>query len=78
MVLRPTEPTNHRLAGGLGGVYNARLIAGAVAQLGERLHGMQEVRSSSLLSSMKTKPVLMRGFCYIKINRTRSTADKEP
>ncbi len=35
---------------------------GAIAQLGERLTGSQEVRSSILLSSTKKKPLAISGF----------------
>ena len=40
---------------------------GAVAQLGERLHGMEEVASSSLVSStilQEKNPSLSKGFCF--------------
>jgi hypothetical protein len=46
----PSRPVPHRAArGGFG----------AVAQLGERFHGMEEVRSSSLRSSTLVSPGAM-------------------
>ena len=36
---------------GVVGPYNSRLAWGAIAQLGERLHGMQEVSGSIPLTS---------------------------
>ena len=47
-------------------------ILGALAQLGERLHGMEEVESSILLRSTKRKQINLRkgdffvliGCCY--------------
>ena len=36
--------------------YNARLLRGGIAQLGERLHGMQEVSGSIPLTSTTKTP----------------------
>jgi hypothetical protein len=38
---------------------------GAIAQLGERLNGIQEVVGSSPTSSTSKKPRLSRGFCFV-------------
>jgi hypothetical protein len=38
---------------------------GAIAQLGERLNGIQEVRSSILLSSTADKQRKLKGLAYI-------------
>src|SRR5579859_8101715 len=45
---RPQETLDQRETGGL---YAARRLAGAIAQLGERLNGIQEVRGSTPLGS---------------------------
>ena len=41
---------------------------GGLAQLGERLHGMQEVTSSSLVSSTFLFPLLLRRRCRVSVS----------
>ena len=40
--------------------YKLQVICGGIAQLGERLHGMQEVSSSILLISTKFEGLLLK------------------
>ena len=48
-------------------VNTTRFTLRAIAQLGERLHGMQEVSGSIPLSSTKIQNLLRRGFLFLSI-----------
>ncbi len=64
--LAPVQRTAYRTAHAGGETINARTSGGAIAQLGERLNGIQEVRGSTPLGSTKQ-------FKDLQQERTRHT-----
>lgn len=57
---KPPPRTKRRFKTGFPEPVNARYPDGAIAQLGERLHGMQEVSGSIPLSSTKIFLIINR------------------
>ena len=51
---------------------------GAIAQLGERLHGMQEVVGSSPISSTKKHAAHMGGVCRFKLKLEARATEFSP